>query len=136
MFNSKLKQRVAELETANKQLQEQYDLVHGFLLQRQDEVVALQRELVTAKEPVKAEYDIAAFRDSLTELKESLTNKVSSLEEIINRDFDKLIEYFDTLDEEEPTSVSFDEDDEDEDEGEEYDSEDEDDDYDYDEDED
>jgi len=113
MFNSKLKQRIAELETANEQLQKQYDLVHGLLLQRQDEVVALQREVenLKAQLSVKADSDIAGFRDSLTELKERLTNKVSSLEEIINSDFDKLIEYFDTLDEEEPNSVSFDDED-------------------------
>ena len=115
MFNSKLKQKIAELETANEQLQDQYNLVHELLLQRQDEVVTLKREIenLKAQLPVKVDSDIAGFRDSLTELKERLTNKVSSLEEIINGDFDKLIEYFDTLDEEEPASVSFDDEDED-----------------------
>ena len=49
MFNSKSKKRIEELETANANLQKQYDLAHGFLLQRQDEVVALQREIVTLK---------------------------------------------------------------------------------------
>jgi len=47
MFNSKLKQRIAVLEAANQQLQNQYNLVHELLLQRQDQVVALQRELAT-----------------------------------------------------------------------------------------
>jgi hypothetical protein len=45
MFNSKLKQEIATLQIANQQLQEQYNLVHGLLLQRQDEVVSLQRTL-------------------------------------------------------------------------------------------
>ena len=49
MFNSKSKKRIEELETANANLQKQYDLVHGFLLQRQDEVVALRRELATVQ---------------------------------------------------------------------------------------
>lgn len=115
MFNSHLKQQIAELEAKNADLQKQYNLVHGLLLQRQDEVVALQRTLASVSEPVKDAYDIAGFRNSLTELKERLTNKVASLEEIIKGDFDKLVEYFDTLDEEEPASTSFDEDEEDED---------------------
>ena len=45
MFNSKLKQKIVELETTNDNLQKQYDLVHGMLLQRQDDLVALQRVL-------------------------------------------------------------------------------------------
>lgn len=45
MFNSHLKQRITELEAANENLQKQYNIVHDLLLQRQDEVVALQRTL-------------------------------------------------------------------------------------------
>jgi hypothetical protein len=51
MFNSKLKQRITELETANKQLQEQYNLVYVMLQARQDDCVALQRELAAKPEP-------------------------------------------------------------------------------------
>ena len=49
MFNSKLKQQIAELQIANKNLQQQYNLVYSLLLQRQDEVVALLREITLLK---------------------------------------------------------------------------------------
>ena len=61
MFN---KQKIAELETAKEQLQRQYNLVHGLLLQRQDEVVALLREITLLKirEP-KSKLPVHFFSD-------------------------------------------------------------------------
>lgn len=50
MFNRRLKERIAELETNNANLQEQYQLVYALVQQRQDDVVILKRELLNLRQ--------------------------------------------------------------------------------------
>jgi hypothetical protein len=92
MFNSKLKQENAELQDALASLQKRYTNVVKLLDARQDEAVALQRELNTLKvtPPTYSitEEDIrSAVTQSMEELLSILKDgvKESLIEEIVDR---------------------------------------------------
>lgn len=106
MFNSKLKQQIAELQIANKNLQQQYNLVYSLLLQRQDEVVALLREITLLKiQPRTLEIPInfysgirSSVKDVLDEeigvLKDSVSSEVvNRVRSIVQRDLEELLGY-------------------------------------------
>ncbi len=99
MFNSKLKQKIAQLEANNEQLQRQYNLVHGLLLERQDEVVALQREIAAFITPIKTESVIS--KNDLLNVRRELLSEVNNLRNSIQDSIDTLIEEFDDPDEDE-----------------------------------
>ena len=119
MFNSQLKQQIAELTSTNENLQRQYDLVHGLLLQRQDEVVALQRQL-SAVQPRTLDIPISFYsgirssvKDVLDEeigvLKDSVSSEVvNRVRSIVQRDLEELLGYDSDSDSDEDEDDSWD----------------------------
>ncbi len=81
MFNSKLKQQIAELTAANENLQKQYDLVHGLLLERQDEVVALQRTLSDLKQQRQSKLPTKFYPDLKSKIVSIIDDELGCVKE-------------------------------------------------------
>lgn len=92
MFNSHLKQEIAALKLANEQLQEQYNLVHVLLQARQDDCVALQRQLAAVQPTVN---HLEVKEVVFTSLKHAISEKLDFLtEETTDAFFDFFVDDF------------------------------------------
>ncbi len=81
MFNSKLKQQIAELTVANENLKKQYDLVHSLLLQRQDEVVTLQRTLSDLKQQPQSKLPTKFYPDLKSKIVSIIDDELGCVKE-------------------------------------------------------
>ena len=83
MFNNKYKQRIAELEIANQQLQANCDLLFVTLQARQDDCVSLQAQVAVLRTNQK-DNNGNSFIDSVEELQGRLSNQVANLKDLVD----------------------------------------------------